>query len=123
MDNALSFGWITCFIAAYLLQLVSININDNSNFNRVKIYLQLIAWILSVTGFILFIVWLTRFDNTKVLKTMWIVSLITFILLMGIVIFTAGTVSNKVVSIPGYLVGYSFTIFIGTLIAFLVKNK
>jgi len=53
---------------------------------------------------------------------MWIVSLITFILSIGIVIFMTGNVSSKVLLVPNYLIGYSFIIFIGTLITFLVKK-
>ena len=124
MNNVLAYGWIICFIVAYLIQvLVPITVNNLNDIDRGRAFLELIAWILSITGFIMFIVWLTRFNNTKVLNTMWIVSLITLIISIGIIIFMSGNVSNKVLIVPGYLLGYSFTIFIGTLITFLVKNK
>lgn len=124
MNNVLAYGWITCFIVAYLIQvLVPMSVNNVNDVDRGRAFLELIAWILSVTGFIMFIVWLTRFNDTKVLNTMWIVSLITLIVSIGIVIFMAGNVSNKALLVPSYLLGYSFTIFIGTLITFLVKNK
>ena len=124
MNNVLAYGWITCFIVAYLIQvLVPMSVNNVNDVDRGRAFLELIAWILSVTGFIMFIVWLTRFNDTKVLNTMWIVSLITWIISIGIVIFMAGNVSSKALLVPGYLLGYSFTIFIGTLITFLVKNK
>ena len=74
-------------------------------------------------GFIIFIVWLTRFNNTNILKYMWISSLITWIVSLGIVIFLSGNTSEDLLYFPGYLLGYAFTIFIGTLITFLVKNK
>jgi len=121
MNNILAYGWIICFIIAYLIQvLVSMSVND---IDRGSAFLKFIAWILSVTGFIMFIVWLTRFNDTKVLNTMWIVSLITLIISIGIIIFMVGNVSSKVLLVPSYLLGYSFTIFLGTLITFLVKNK
>jgi len=124
MNKILEYGWIICFIVAYLIQvLVPMSVNNENDVDRGRIFLEIIAWILSVTGFIMFIVWLTRFNNTKVLRTMWIVSLITWIISIGIIIFMAGNVSYKALLIPSYLLGYSFTIFIGTLIAFLVKNK
>ena len=124
MNNVLAYGWVICFIVAYLIQvLVPITVNNVNDIDRGRAFLELIAWILSITGFIMFIVWLTRFNNTKVLNTMWIVSLITWIISIGIIIFMSGNVSNKVLIVPGYLLGYSFTIFIGTLITFLVKNK
>lgn len=121
MNKVLAYGWIICFIVAYLIQvLVPMG---NVSVGRSIAFLELIAWILSVTGFIMFIVWLTRFNDTKVLNTMWIVSLITWIISIGIIIFMSGNVSAKALLVPGYLLGYSFTIFIGTLITFLVKNK
>ena len=124
MNDILAYGWIICFIIAYLIQVIDItSVNNVDDINRVRVFLQLIGWILSVTGFIIFIVWLIRFNNTKVLNTMWIVSLITWIVLTGIAIFMVGNVSSKLLSIPNYLLGYSFIIFIGTLITFLVKNK
>ena len=124
MNIVLAYGWIICFIVAYLMQvLVPMSVNNLNDIDRVKIFLELIAWILSLTGFIIFIVWLTKFNNTKVLNIMWIVSLITWIISIGIIIFMGGNVSSKELLVPGYLLGYSFTIFIGTLITFLVKNK
>jgi hypothetical protein len=71
----------------------------------------------------MFIVWLTRFNDVKMLKTLWIVSLVIWIVSLGIIIFAAGNTNNKVLIIPIATVGYVFTIFIGTLITFLVKNK
>ena len=126
MNNVLAYGWIICFIVSYLIQVIipmSVGDNSNDNVDRSLVFLEVIAWILSTTGFIMFIIWLIRFNNTKVLNTMWIVSLITWIISIGIVIFMAGNVSSKALLVPGYLLGYSFTIFIGTLITFLVKNK
>lgn len=124
MNKFLAYGWIICFIVAYLIQvLVPMSVNNVNDIDRGRAFLELIAWILSVTGFIMFIVWLTRFNDTKVLNTMWIVSLITWIISIGIIIFMSGNVSAKALLVPGYLLGYSFTIFIGTLITFLVKNK
>ena len=124
MNNVLAYGWIICFIVAYLIQvLVSMSVNNVNDIDRGSAFLKFIAWILSVTGFIMFIFWLTRFNDTKVLNTMWIVSLITLIISIGIIIFMVGNVSSKVLLVPSYLLGYSFTIFLGTLITFLVKNK
>lgn len=122
MINILGYGWIICFIIAYLIQTItSININNESE--KSLGFLLAIAWILSIMGFIIFIVWLTRFNNTNILKYMWISSLITWIVSLGIVIFLSGNTSEDLLYFPGYLLGYAFTIFIGTLITFLVKNK
>lgn len=125
MNNVLAYGWIISFIVAYLVQvLVPMSVNNLNDMDRGRAFLELISWILSITGFIMFIVWLTRFSNTKVLNTIWIVSLITCIISIGVVIFMSGNATNnKVLMVPGHLIGYSFTIFIGTLITFLVKNK
>jgi hypothetical protein len=126
MNNVLAYGWIICFIVSYLIQVIipmSVGDNSNDNVDRSLVFLEVIAWILSTTGFIMFIIWLIRFNNTKVLNTMWIISLITLIVSIGIIIFMVGNVPDKILYIPLFSIGYSFTIFTGTLIAFLVKNK
>lgn len=125
MNNVLAYGWIICFIVSYLIQvIIPMSVGDNSNdtVDRSLVFLEFIAWILSIIGLILFIIWLIRFNDTKVLNTMWIVSLITFIVSIGIVIFMTGNVPDKILYIPTFSIGYSFTIFIGSLITFLVKK-
>lgn len=124
MNKFLEYGWIVCYIVTYLIHvLVFVTVNNTDDFDRGRLFLEIIAWILTITGFIIFIIWLTRFKNTKVLKIMWIVSLITWIVSVGCLIFMAGNVYYKILIPIYYLLGYSFTIFIGTLITFLVKNK
>lgn len=125
MNNMLFYGWVICYLISYLL-LVSLPfiVDNGSSKNKDKLgtFLYMIAWILSVAAFIMFIIWLTRFTDKKVLQTIWILALITFIVSIALVIFLTDNSSSKLMVIPTYLIGYSFTIFIGSFIAFLVKK-
>ena len=120
-------GWIICFIISYIIHIINImstdDINDINDISRLKIFLQFVAWILNILGFVLFIFWLTKFNNVKMLRNLWIIALVTFIISFGSIIFLSGNIDDKVLSIPGFLLGYTFIIFLGTLISFLVKNK
>lgn len=127
MNSLLTFGWLSCFITAYTIQIlfpITVdNIEDINNIDRNKLYLGIVAGILSLIGFILFIVWLFKYDNVGVLNIMWITSLIGWFICIGLIVFMTGFVSDKVLLIPGYLLGYLSTIFLGSLIAFLIKNN
>lgn len=127
MNSLLTFGWLSCFITAYIIQIlfpITVdNIEDINNIDRNKLYLGIVAGILSLIGFILFIVWLFKYDNVGVLNIMWITSLIGWFICIGLIVFMTGFVSDKVLLIPGYLLGYLSTIFLGSLIAFLIKNN
>jgi hypothetical protein len=127
MNSLLTFGWLSCFITAYIIQIlfpITVDsIEDINNIDRNKVYLAIVAGILSLIGFILFIVWLFKYDNVGVLNIMWITSLIGWFICVGLIVFMTGFVSDKVLLIPGYLLGYLSTIFLGSLIAFLIKNN
>lgn len=125
MNNTLLYGWILCYIISYILHIsIPFMIDDGTNVNNDKFasFLFMISWILSIAAFIMFIVWLTKFTDKNVLKYIWISAIIAFIVSIALVIFLSGNISNKIVLIPSYLIGYAFTIFIGSFIAFLVKK-
>ena len=125
MNNTLFYGWVICYIISYLLNIsLPFIIDDGLSDNKDKLglFLYSIAWILSVAAFIMFIIWLTRFTDKKVLQTIWISALITFIVSIALVIFLMGNASDKVTQIPAFLIGYSLTIFIGSFIGFLVRK-
>lgn len=87
-------------------------------------FLEFLAWLTSVVGTILFIFWLTKYNNKNILKMIWIISLIVLIGSTAIVILfsTDSTDNDKKLIIPSYLIGYSFTIFIGSFITFMIKK-
>lgn len=120
-------SWIICYLISYILQitipfLLDGETDTDTNKNKLIIFMSIIAWILSLAAFIMFIVWLTRFTNKNVLRTIWISALVTFIVSVALIIFLSGTASDKIVQIPGYLIGYSLIIFIGSFIGFLVRK-
>ena len=126
MSNTLGYSWIICFILSYLLHvLIPFIVGDGKSgeTDRLSFFLYSVAWILSLTGFIIFIIWLTRFNNISILRTLWISSLITWIVSVGVIIFSLGNADYKIINIFGSTFGYALTIFIGSLITFLVKNK
>ena len=129
MNTFLTYGWIICFIVSYLIRVIvpffinTSDVNGEDTKNKILVFFEIISWILAVMGFIMFIVWLTRFNNISILKTLWIASLITWIVSMGILIFLAGNAQFNIDNIFISTLSYSFTIFIGSLITFLVKNK
>ena len=134
MNNILTYGWIMCFLVAYLIQTIlpftlpstvqsTVSGDNTVNTGKIDVFLLVIAWVLSIAGFFMFIIWLTKFKDVKVLQTMWIVSLVTFVISIGTLIFMAGNTSIELLLIPSNLLGYSFTIFIGTLITFFIRNK
>jgi len=134
MNNILTYGWIMCFLVAYLIQTIlpftlpstvqsTVSGDNTVNTGKIDVFLLVIAWVLSFAGFFMFIIWLTKFKDVKVLQTMWIVSLVTFVISIGTLIFMAGNTSIELLLIPSNLLGYSFTIFIGTLITFFIRNK
>ena len=124
MNNTLLYGWVLCYIISYILHISIPFMIDGTNINNDKLasFLFMISWIISVAAFIMFIVWLTKFTDKNLLKYLWISAIITFIVSIALVIFLTGNTSDKIVLIPYYLIGYSFTIFIGSFIAFLVKK-
>ena len=126
MSNTLGYSWIICVVLSYLLHvLIPFIVGDGKSgeSDRLVFFLYSVAWILSLTGFIIFIIWLTRFNNISILRTLWISSLITWIVSVGVIIYLYGNANEKIINIFGSTLGYALTIFIGSLITFLVKNK
>tara|TARA_E500000178_G_C17018749_1_gene754295 strand:+ start:1417 stop:1788 length:372 start_codon:yes stop_codon:yes gene_type:complete len=123
MNNLLQYGWIISLLLSYLIiVIITFILYDSDKVNRSMVFFEIIGWILNIMGTILFIIWLFKFKNKNTLKYMWIISLIIFVLSITSIIFLYNEISNKILIIPSYLTGYSFLIFIGTLIAFFVKK-
>jgi cytochrome bd-type quinol oxidase subunit 2 len=125
--NIILLLWVLCFTISIVLQSILINKgNDNStdvnsDSQKIDVFMGWFSGLLSLTGFILFIIWLTKFNNKLVLWYMWIVSLILTIILVSMSIFITNHDDAEAMS---FLVsGYTFIIFIGTLISYFVKKN
>jgi hypothetical protein len=133
--NIILLLWVLCFIVSIVLQGVLIskgtddstydstdNSTDNSTDSpKIDVFMGWFSGLLSLTGFILFIIWLTKFNNKVVLWYMWILSLILTIILVSISIFMSNHDDAEAMA---FLVsGYTFVIFIGTLISYFVKKS
>jgi hypothetical protein len=125
MSNALLYGWIICYLISYLIIVIlPLIVGDTTDLNKDKLGLfsVSISWILNVAAFIMFIIWLTKFKNKKVLQTIWILALVTFIVTIALYIFLTGNASAEVTGIPENLIFPSLTIFIGSFITFLIRK-
>ena len=123
--NKLMIYWIALLIIAYITQvLIQMFLNSNGNLSNFDGFLEFLAWLSTVVGTILFIIWLTKYNNKNILKMIWIISLSILIGSTAIVILFSNDSSdnNKKLIIPSYLIGYSFTIFIGSFITFMIKK-
>ena len=123
--NKLMIYWIALLIIAYITQvLIQMFLNSNGDLSNFDGFLEFLAWLTSVVGTILFIIWLTKYNNKNILKMIWIISLIVLIVSTAIVILfsTDSSDNDKKLIIPSYLIGYSFTIFIGSFITFMIKK-
>ena len=117
--------WVSLLIIAYITQvLIQMFLNSNGDLSNFDGFLEFLAWLSTVIGTILFIFWLTKYNNKNILKMIWIISLIVLIASTAIVIlFSSDSSDNdKKLIIPSYLIGYSFTIFIGSFITFMIKK-
>lgn len=123
--NKLMIYWVSLLIIAYITQvLIQMFLNSNGDLSNFDGFLEFLAWLSTVIGTILFIFWLTKYNNKNILKMIWIISLIVLIASTAIVILFSSDSSdnNKKLIIPSYLIGYSFTIFIGSFITFMIKK-
>lgn len=123
--NKLMIYWVSLLIIAYITQvLIQMFLNSNGDLSNFDGFLEFLAWLSTVIGTILFIFWLTKYNNKNILKMIWIISLIVLIASTAIVIlFSSDSSDNdKKLIIPSYLIGYSFTIFIGSFITFMIKK-
>lgn len=117
--------WVALFIIGYITQiLIQMFLNSDGNLSNFDGFLEFLAWLSTVVGTILFIIWLTKYNNKNILKMIWIISLSILIGSTAIVILFSNDSSdnNKKLIIPSYLIGYSFTIFIGSFITFMIKK-
>lgn len=120
--------WVLCFVISIVLQSVLIfKGNDNStdvdstDSPKIDVFMGWFSGLASLVGFILFVIWLTKFNNRLVLWYMWIISLILTIILVSVSIFM--TDHDDVEAVSFLVSGYTFIIFIGTLISYFVNKK
>ena len=116
--NALLNNWYMLYIATAILSIVLIYSNGNINYN---IY-QFGSWLVGLLGLssiILYIIWLTQFNNKNVLQSLWVSTLIASVVL------SAGSIlandANLQYSLQS-LLGMTTVLFIGALIAFFTKK-
>jgi hypothetical protein len=118
--NALLNAWVPCMLIAIILQIVLIYEGIDLTSDKLIKTNEFLVWLsglLSLIGFILFIIWLFQFKNKKVLKNMWIGALIALVVFITVQIFADNT---KLQLTSGIIYGYASIIFIGSLIAFSV---
>lgn len=116
MNNLLNF-WYILYIAASILSIILIYTKIDNE--KEDVFLTWITGLLALIGFILYIIWLTQFNNKNILQTLWIVTLIATIVLTSLWIFLNDT---KLQETALQLSGYTFVIFIGSIIAFFTKK-
>jgi len=122
MQELFKLLWLKCFLIAYIIQVLTfITLDDVSKLSGLKYFLYTISNIITFIGFILFIIWLSRFNNTPVLKKLWIYTLIISFISMIAVLILYNNVSDKVTIVPQLLSGYSFLIFLGTVISYVFR--
>lgn len=122
MSNSLLYGWIICYLISYILNVSLSFTKKNNNLDKLDIFLSFISWISGIAAFIMFIVWLTRFTNKQILKKLWIAAIIILIVSIALILILSGKNNSNIITIPGYLAYYSFTIFLGSFITFLVRK-
>jgi hypothetical protein len=120
-----SYSWIILYIISIVLNIVIISISNNNNIiddSMVKTNssINYINGFISIIGFCIFIYWLVKFNNTKVLMYLWIIMLIISILL-GLIAIN-GSLDNLTRDI-GVITGQTTVIFLGALITFLIKKR
>ena len=131
MVSLLLWLWIAFLIIAmcgyvYLINTVPSDASNtltgdgNSTKNKLDVFIAWLSGLLTFAGFILFIIWISKFSGGKgVLRTIWIISLIICILSMSLAIF----INNGKAQSSAYLVSsYTFIIFLGSLIGFFVRK-
>ena len=121
-----SYSWIILFIISIILNIISFTINSQENLlnpNNINLVnsLQFINSFISLIGFCIFIYWLVKFNNIKVLMYLWIIMLIVTISL-GL-IFINGGLKPSITADLSIIFSQTITIFLGTLITFLIKKK
>jgi len=121
-----SYSWIILFIISIILNIISISITSQEdllhshNINLVN-SLQFINTFISLIGLCIFIYWLIKFNNTKILMYLWIIMLIITISL-GL-IFINGGLKPSIIADFSIISSQTTIIFLGALITFLIKKR
>jgi hypothetical protein len=116
--NKMLNAWYFLYILAAILSIILIYTPSDSG--KIDVFLAWLTGLLSLVGFILYIIWLTQFNNKSVLRNLWIGTLIATIVLTASWIFIDNV---KLQATALQLSGYSFVIFVGAIISFFTKNK
>lgn len=111
-------AWYFLYIAAAILSVVLIYM-PQEDAGRGTVFLAWLTGLLSLVAFILYIIWLTQFNDKNVLQTLWIVTLIaTVVLSAAWIFFTDINLQASALQLSGY----TFIIFIGAIIAYFTKK-
>lgn len=111
-------AWYFLYIASAILSIFLIYM-PKEDAGKGTVFLGWLTGLLSFVGFILYIIWLTQFNNKNVLQTLWIVTLIATVVLSAAWIFLTD-IDLQASALQ--LSVYTFIIFIGAIIAFFTKK-
>lgn len=104
--------------------MISISNNNNNIIDdsmvKTNSSINYINGFISIIGFCIFIYWLVKFNNIKVLMYLWIIMLIISMVL-GLIIIN--TPLDNLTRDIGTITGQTTTIFLGALITFLIKKR
>lgn len=120
-----SYSWIILYIISIIINIITINISSqqdllhHNNTNLVN-SLQFINSFISLIGLCIFIYWLVKFNNTKVLMYLWIIMLIITISL-GLILLN-GALKPSIMVDFSIISSQTTIIFLGALITFLIKK-
>ena len=119
--DALLNNWYIIYIIASILSIVLIylpsDLSDTAD--KIAVFTIIITSILSLVGFILFVIWLTKCNNKNLLKYIWIGTLVATLLGIAAVLFIN---NDRMDAVAAQLSGYTFVIFLGSIIAYFVKK-
>lgn len=121
--NALTNSWIISLVVSAILSILFVYQgidfeNPSVNVGKGEQILIWLAGLALTIGSILFIVWLVKCKNMKLLNQMWIISLIVTIVLSFLATFVF---TNNLQMSTVLLGGYSGSIFVASLITYLIK--
>ena len=112
-------AWYFLYIASVILSIVLIYLPKKDEGKKTD-FLRWLIGLITLLAFILYIIWLTQFNDKNVLQTLWIVTLIaTVVLVAGWMVFLT---DDKLIQSTQLVSSYTFTIFIGAIIAFFTKK-
>ena len=112
-------AWYFLYIVAAILSIVLIYLPKKDE-GKGTYFLTWLIGLLSLVALILYIIWLTQFNNKNVLQTLWIVALIVSVALVaGWMVFLT---DDKLIQSTQVLSSYTLAIFMGAIIAFFTKK-